>query len=172
MNKKRIKSIIVAVPVVFLLVFLDQWTKQLTVTYLSHKDIDIIPGVLQLHYLRNTGAAFSLLENQMLLFYILTPFLCIIMAYLYVVLPFTKRFLSFRVILIFVFSGAIGNFIDRILYQSVIDFIYVSLIRFPVFNVADIYVTCSVIALFIFILFVYSEEDLTVITDAFKFKKK
>ena len=77
-----------------------------------------------------------------------------------------------RIVLIFLIAGAIGNFIDRVLYQYVIDFIYVSLINFPVFNVADIYVTCSVVVLFLLILFVYSDEDLSVIMDKMKFWKK
>ena len=77
-----------------------------------------------------------------------------------------------HLILIFLIAGAIGNFIDRILYHYVIDFIYFSLINFPVFNVADIYVTCSVFVLFILILFVYSEDELSTILDSLKFWKK
>ena len=61
-------------------------------------------------------------------------------------------------------AGAIGNFIDRLVNKYVIDFIYFSLIDFPIFNVADIYVTLSVIALFILIFFYYKEEDFKFIT--------
>ena len=61
----------------------------------------------------------------------------------------------------FVIAGAIGNLIDRIRFKYVVDYIYVKCINFPVFNVADIYVTCSIFALCIAILFCYSEEELS-----------
>lgn len=173
MKNKTLKSEIGALILVIILVFLDQWTKQIAVAKLSMgMDFILIPGVLQFHYLENTGAAFSLLENKMLLFYILTPILCIIMGYLFHKLPHTKRYTPLRMILIFLIAGAIGNFIDRILYHYVIDFIYFSLIQFPVFNVADIYVTCSVFVLFVMILFGYSEDELSVILNTLKFWKK
>ncbi len=173
MNKSKISICIMGFLSTALLVYLDQFSKQLAVTYLAgDRDIALIPGVLQLHYLENTGAAFSLLENKMWLFYLLTPILCVFMALLFVRLPKDKKFHLLRIVLIFLIAGAIGNFIDRVLYQYVIDFIYVSLINFPVFNVADIYVTCSVVVLFLLILFVYSDEDLSVIMDKMKFWKK
>ena len=56
-------------------------------------------------------------------------------------------------------SGAAGNFIDRVRFGYVRDFIYFKLINFPVFNVADCYVTVSVVLLIILILFVYKEDD-------------
>ena len=63
-------------------------------------------------------------------------------------------------------AGAVGNFIDRAWYHYVIDFIYVELINFPVFNVADIYVTLSVILLVISLFFIYNKD-----TDLWKTKK-
>lgn len=65
-------------------------------------------------------------------------------------------------------SGAIGNMIDRVNLGYVVDFIYVSAINFPIFNVADCYVTVATILLALVILFYYQEEDLAV----FGFKKK
>ena len=62
--------------------------------------------------------------------------------------------------LIFIAAGAAGNLYDRITLKYVRDFIYFSLIDFPVFNVADIYVTCSVFVLAFLIFFYYKEEDL------------
>ena len=52
-----------------------------------------------------------------------------------------------------------GNLIDRVWHHYVVDFIYFSLINFPVFNIADCYVTVSVIIFIILILFVYKNED-------------
>ena len=79
----------------------------------------------------------------------------------------------------FLTSGAIGNLIDRIwggeviCKGSVVDFFDFCLINFPVFNVADIYVSLSVVALFIFMIFKYKEEDFDVIYDScVKFGKK
>ena len=60
----------------------------------------------------------------------------------------------------FVTSGAAGNLIDRIFLHHVRDFLYFSLINFPIFNVADIYVTLSAIAAFILVIFVYKDDDL------------
>ena len=66
-----------------------------------------------------------------------------------------------RLVLVFLSAGAAGNLIDRVSLHYVRDFIYFSLIDFPVFNVADIYVTCSVFVLAYLIVFHYREEDLS-----------
>ena len=58
-------------------------------------------------------------------------------------------------------SGALGNFIDRIAHRYVVDFFYFELIDFPVFNVADIYVTVSAVLLILLILFYYKEDELS-----------
>ena len=65
-------------------------------------------------------------------------------------------------------GGAIGNMIDRLQHDYVVDFIYIVLINFPIFNVADMYVTFSTVLLIIQILFVYSENDFHFLS----FKKK
>lgn len=57
-------------------------------------------------------------------------------------------------------AGALGNFIDRTLQGYVIDFFYFKWINFPIFNVADIYVTTAVILLLVLVLFYYKEEEL------------
>jgi signal peptidase II len=155
------------------LVCLDQWTKYLAVAHLKQQpDIILIPKVLQLHYLENTGAAFSMLENKMLLFYISTPIIVALIFYIYIRISGIASVRRLQILLVLIMAGAIGNFIDRILHQYVVDFIYFSLIDFPVFNVADIYVTCSVILLFLLILFGMSENDLAEMTDAIKWEKK
>ena len=63
--------------------------------------------------------------------------------------------------MVFLAAGAAGNFIDRLLRGYVVDFFYFSLIDFPIFNVADIYVTVATACLVILLLFVYKEEDLS-----------
>ena len=62
-------------------------------------------------------------------------------------------------ILCFIFAGALGNFIDRVMYAYVVDFIYISLINFPIFNMADIYISIATTVLIVCLLFIYKEED-------------
>ncbi|MBQ2576402.1 MAG: signal peptidase II [Lachnospiraceae bacterium] len=159
-KQKSFLTHIITLVGIFLFLFLDQFTKVLAKGYLmGHKDKILIPGVLQLHYLENQGAAFSLLNGKLVFFYIITPVLCIAIAILYKKLPGGKRFLPLNCILTALMAGAIGNYIDRILYHKVTDFIYFSLIDFPVFNVADIYVTVSIVVLLILVFFYYKDED-------------
>ena len=65
-----------------------------------------------------------------------------------------------RAVALFIASGAVGNMIDRVALGYVVDFFYFELIDFPIFNVADIYVTCATIILAILILFYYKDEEL------------
>ncbi|SDH43796.1 signal peptidase II [Pseudobutyrivibrio sp. 49] len=167
----KITSIIYSFALILISIFLDQYTKYLAINHLMNKDdIILIPGVLQLHYLENTGAAFSLLEGKQVLFAIITPVLLILLAYVLIRMPQNKKYTLLNYIIIFVIAGAIGNYIDRVSNNYVVDFIYFSLINFPVFNVADIYVTCSVIALFLVIIFYYKDEDLEEIKQRLLFK--
>ena len=84
---------------------------------------------------------------------------CIVIAALLLRIPRTVLMMPFHLCLVFILSGALGNLIDRLTLGIVRDFIYFSLINFPVFNVADIYVTCATFVLIILILFRYQEED-------------
>ena len=168
MNKENHTIRNIAAPLVALVVLigLDQLTKYLAVLFLKGKDaVILIPGVLQLQYLENRGAAFGMLQNKQWFFGILTALFLVVAVWVYRKVPKTKRYLPLIASGIVLVAGAIGNFIDRIINQYVVDFIYFSLIDFPIFNVADICVTLSVIALLILIFFHYKEED-------FKFFKK
>ena len=84
----------------------------------------------------------------------------IVLTVIYLKVPDGKKYLPLRIVLLFISAGAAGNLYDRLTLKYVRDFIYFSLIDFPVFNVADIYVTCSVFVLAFLILFYYKEEDL------------
>ena len=79
-----------------------------------------------------------------------------------------RSILAISILLVLIFSGAAGNIIDRLCVDAVTDFLYFKLINFPVFNVADIYVTVSGILVAILLIFYYKEEDL----DFLKFKRK
>jgi len=167
--KLKIKYILLGSVGVFLLFALDQWTKRLAEKHLANEQaIWLIKGVLQLQYLENQGAAFGLMQNKIGIFIFLTTIFLIAAVCVYLILPKTKRFLPLHIITVVLFAGAVGNFIDRIRMGYVIDFIYFSLIDFPIFNVADIYVTLSGIALFIVVVFYYKDEDFA----QFSLKKK
>ena len=142
------------------LIFLDQWTKALASAHLKGQpSMPIISGVFELSYTVNYGAAFGILQNRQLLFYITTPVILLAVVFLYLRLPSDRRFLPLKWVGILLFSGAAGNLIDRALQGYVIDFLYVSLIDFPVFNVADCYVTVGTAALMVLLLWHYKEEE-------------
>lgn len=145
----------------FLLIFLDQVTKYLAVEKLKDQaSFVILKGVFELHYLENHGAAFGVLQGKKLFFITVTVLMIILLLYVYGRIPVERRFYPLHGICIALFAGAIGNFIDRVLHNYVIDFFYFSLIDFPVFNVADIYVTCGMALFVILLLFYYKEADL------------
>ena len=144
-----------------LLIFLDQWTKYLAVKNLKDQaSFVILRGVFELHYLENRGAAFGVLQGKKIFFVTVTVLMIVLLIYVYGRIPAERHFYPLHGICIALFAGAIGNFIDRILHNYVIDFFYFSLINFPIFNVADIYVTCAMALFIILFLFYYKEADI------------
>ena len=124
-----------------ILTILDQWTKQLAVIHLQNQpDFSLIPGVLSFHYLENRGAAFGVFQNRQILFLIMTTAILLFILYALWKMPQEKKYRPLRLLSYFITAGAIGNLIDRVRLGYVVDFIYFSLIDFPVFNVADILV--------------------------------
>ena len=101
-----------------------------------------------------------MLQNQKFFFIIVaSAFLCVI-VYVLFKSPDDKKYTKLHVLLIMIASGAVGNMIDRLRFDFVVDFIYIVLINFPIFNVADIYVTVATTILVLLLLFYYKEEDL------------
>lgn len=161
MNNLSLKLILKSTILVFILVILDQITKIKVVDYLiDNNRLVLIDGVLEFIYVKNTGAAFSFLTGFPIVFIITTPIVVLIILYYYSKIPNEKKYFVLRILFLFLISGAIGNFIDRVSLGFVRDFIYFSLINFPVFNVADIYVTCSVIIFIILAVFYYDSKEL------------
>ena len=158
---KKIISCIYAVVFIAVLVFIDQWAKWRALLQLKPRQQPLvaIPHILDLTYLENKGAAWGMLQNQQWLFVIIAAVLMVFAAVYYVHLPIEKKYMPLRVLIVLLASGAVGNMIDRITHGFVIDFFEFSFISFPVFNVADVYVTVSVALLAVLILFVYKEED-------------
>ncbi len=164
MNGKKhnegIASLGIGAALAVLLILLDQVTKYLAVRILKGGPAFVlIPGVFELRYLENHGAAFGMLQGRRLFLLAISIVMIIAVAYAYAKLPIERRYFALRGICVAIFSGAAGNLIDRIRLGYVIDFFYFSLINFPIFNVADIYVTCSAALFFVLFLFYYKEED-------------
>ena len=162
MNKKNgLKNYVMAVILVIVAVLIDQYTKYLAVTHLKDGPAFVLlDNVFELNYLENRGAAFGLLQNRQIFFVCVAILIFAFILYCYVRIPKTGRYLPLRLCGIFIVAGAAGNLIDRIRLGYVVDFFYFRLIDFPVFNVADIYVTASFAVLLILIFFRYKEEEL------------
>lgn len=151
--------------IVVLMVIFDQVTKILAQTNLQNKDpIDIIDNVFQLRYLENTGAAFGIFKDRIYVFIILTVIVVGAILFIYFKIPDTKRYLPLKFTVILILSGALGNFIDRVRLNYVIDFLYFELIDFPIFNFADCYVSVGAVLLIVLFLFYYKEYELDFIT--------
>ena len=109
-----------------------------------------IPKVVSLTYLKNSGAAFSMLENQQWFFTIITlTAMGAAFVYLY---RHIKGSLWLLLGLTLIISGGIGNFIDRVRQGFVVDMFHLDFMNFAIFNVADIYLTVGVGLLLIYIL--------------------
>lgn len=156
-----------------LLVILDQLTKKWAVLFLKGQDpVILIKNVFQLYYLENHGAAFGILEGKSAVFICITMIILALIIYLYARIPFKRKYRILRIFMVLIAAGAVGNFIDRISQHYVVDFFYFNLINFPVFNVADIYVTCATILLIITILFCFRDEDVNELLCSIGLKKK
>ena len=146
-----------------ILIFLDQFTKYLVVGHLKDRPAYVlIRNIFQLEYLENRGAAFGIFQNQRWFFVIMTVVILVIVSWFYGRTPVEKRYLPLRICMVVLTAGAIGNFIDRLTRGYVVDFFYFSLIDFPIFNVADIYVTVTFIVLVLLIFFYYKDEDFSI----------
>lgn len=114
--------------------------------------ITLIEGVFNLTYAENTGAAFSMLEGKRLFFIILTLIMLGVIAYAFFIEYF--KGVWGKTTLVFIFAGALGNLIDRIVYGYVVDMFDFCLINFPIFNVADIFITVGGIMAVVYVIFI------------------
>ncbi|WP_078380964.1 signal peptidase II [Sutcliffiella halmapala] len=120
------------------IIIVDQVTKWLVVQYMElGENIPIIENFLYLTSHRNQGAAWGILQGQMYFFYVITTVVVIGLIVYIKKLPYDQKWMKFALSLML--GGAIGNFIDRLLHQEVIDFIntWIFTYDFPIFNVAD-----------------------------------
>ena len=165
MNKNRF--FLLELLAVLVLVTLDLLTKQLAVKYLSDDNFQVIKGVFSFTLLEggNSGAAFGLFQGGFWLFISITVVVIALVLLVLKKLVMEKRYFPVHLALVLLLSGALGNFADRVLtmvkygHSYVIDFLYFELINFPIFNVADCYVTVAAFIMLIFGIFYYKDED-------------
>lgn len=134
------------------LIGIDQWIKYWTVTNISlHETMEFIPSILSLTYIRNTGAAWSILEGRMGFFFVVTMIAVVVVTYL--LIKYRAEHWLFTIGLSFVLAGALGNFIDRMRLGYVVDMFQTEFMNFPIFNVADVSLFIGVAFIFIYTLF-------------------
>lgn len=172
MKNKKILINITNFMLFAILIAVDQITKILSVQHLKNQEpIDIIDGVLQLTYVPNPGAMWGIMPGKQLFFIIITSIMLLAIIFMYIITPIQKKYNPLKLILVVLGAGAVGNLIDRIMNGYVHDFIYFKIIDFPVFNVADICVTLSMLCLILLIIFKFKDNDFNYIKDFFKKNK-
>ena len=164
-KRRKRKALLTDVIFIIILVAFDYLTKYLAVAHLKDKQaFTLINGVLELNYLENKGAAFGMLQNQGGFFIFVAVIVLGVIAYILYKTPNDKKYNLMHILLSLIAAGAIGNMIDRIRLDYVVDFIYIVLINFPIFNVADMYVSFATVILVLALLFYYKESDLSFIS--------
>ena len=121
---------------------------------------------MELNFLKNSGAAFGMLQDQKVFFVLVAILILIIIVYVLLRVPDDKKYDVMHILLVMIASGAAGNMIDRIRNDYVVDFIYFVIINFPIFNVADIYVTVATFVFLFLFLFYYKENDFSFLSFA------
>ena len=129
------------------IVALDQWTKALTVAQIPlYWKVPVLDGVFHFTYVQNTGAAFSTFLGQQWLFALIFVIFTGLLLW-----EFWKKFLGLKKFeywcIAAIWAGGLGNMIDRVRLGFVVDMIAVEFIDFPVFNVADCFITCGCVLL-------------------------
>ena len=157
----RTKRITLAIVLIAILVAIDQITKYLVVQNMKpYKDeIKVLGDALVFYYIKNTGAAWgSFNKSTLLLAGISIVMIIALSIYYFKNIDKDNRKLV-RICTIIIIAGAIGNLIDRLRLRYVVDFIYFKLINFPVFNVADIYVTVFAFVLVFLAIFIIKDDE-------------
>lgn len=170
---KRLKNEAGRLILFVVLVALDQWTKWLAFSRLKGQpSFPVIEGILEFEYVENTGAAFGSLQNMNGVLLVTGILLFGFLMYVYTAIPQDKKWNKLKYAGAVLLAGAIGNLFDRVIYGFVVDFIYFKPINFPRFNLADSYITVSLVVICIFMFLVYKDEDLQQISLKSSARKK
>ncbi len=162
MDKKSFETFLRGIYLPLFIIAADQVTKYLAAMRLKGQTQmpEIILGVLGLNYVENSGMSFGLLQGQQVIFFAVTVLVCAFLVLVYLRIPDTKRFRPLACCVQLIFAGAVGNLIDRVKNGYVIDFLELKFISFPVFNIADLFITWPALILALLLLFRYKEEEL------------
>jgi len=140
-----------------LLVIIDQVTKYLTRAHIAPGEhIPFIPRLLDLTYVQNTGAAWSILRQHTWLLTVISAVLVLFICWL-VIKKFFTNWVG-RTCAMLILAGGVGNLIDRVAFGYVTDMLETVFMEFPVFNVADCCITVGVVLLFIYVIFFVKDE--------------
>lgn len=135
----------------------DQLLKYWITTNLALQQVQtLIPNLFSLTYLRNDGAAWSILQGKQLFFMLLTPIVILVLGYL--LFKARRQQSIYALGLTFMIAGALGNFIDRLRLGYVVDMFQLDFINFPIFNLADSALTVGVILVFVYLIFFADEK--------------
>ena len=129
---------------ILLCVAADQAVKYYVVTHLAlYESAPLMPGLVELYYIRNTGGGFSILSGHTWLLTLLTAAVMVVVAVLLVRRTFPHPLAMWT--LTAILGGGLGNLIDRVRLGYVVDMFNFQFMSYPVFNVADILVVCGTI---------------------------
>ncbi len=160
MKEKNIKIMLIPIIIIALLTSLDQFTKFIIKSkFLLYESKEVIKNVFAITYIQNKGAAWGVMQGKRIFFLILTVFVILGCFWILYNIIDNRKYIMLTTCVIFLISGAVGNMIDRFKLGYVVDFFDFKLIDFPVFNVADIYVTVSMFLILFLMIFKYKEED-------------
>ena len=149
-----------------LVIIVDQAVKFWVSNTLFGTDIvKFIPGVISLVNVHNSGAAFGFLSGGGARIYFIIATLAFVLL---VVIALATNFITGKISrwsLVLVAAGGLGNLIDRVIYGYVQDMFKVELFNFPIFNVADIFITVFAIVFALAMIFEKPEEDVEALYD-------
>jgi signal peptidase II len=135
----------------------DQISKYLVMEHIALRaQVDVIPGLFHLTHVHNTGAAFSSFQGMQWLFALIFVIFTVAVVWELIKksMPFTRLE---RYCIACIYAGGLGNMIDRLRFGYVVDMIEVEFMDFPVFNVADSFITCGCILLLVHLIFFNKE---------------
>ena len=152
MEKKKISDLIWKLSAVLVIIGLDRLVKSYILSSYSTGEVfGQIPYVADFVFVKNTGAAFSMFSNNTAVLAVISVIFTIAIV-LYKIIKKPESFLE-NLSIVLLFSGAVGNAIDRIMYKFVVDFISIKWFEFPVFNIADMAIVIGAVLAVVFVIF-------------------
>ena len=150
---------IVPIILAVILFIIDQATKYIALTKLKPLgSVTFIDGFMDFTFVENRGAAFGILNGRVWLLLVIAAVICIVIIAAMLEMPNTKEYKWLKWSLMLILAGAIGNVADRLFRGYVVDFFEFTFIKWPVFNMADIYVVIGTVVMAVLVLFVIKDD--------------